>query len=152
MTLEIFGSLFKPRLAPVIDRDASFEKLGLTLKNHVNTIFGRSLAIRDVDSGSDNAVEIELNNLTTPYYDIEHFGVSFVASPRHADVMVISGAITHNMAVAVKKTFEAMPQPRWVVAVGDDACGLGLVKDSYAVLGAVEKLLPVDLKIPGNPP
>jgi Ni,Fe-hydrogenase III small subunit len=126
--------------------------VGLTLKNEIDRIFGRSLAIREVDSGSDNAAEIELNNLGTPHYDIERFGVSFVASPRHADVIVITGAVTMAMAEAARKTFEAMPQPGWVVAVGDDACGTGLVKDSYAVLGAADKILPVDFKIPGNPP
>jgi Ni,Fe-hydrogenase III small subunit len=105
-----------------------------------------------LDSGSDNATEIELNNLGTPHYDVERFGVSFVASPRHADIIVITGAVTLAMAEAARKTYEAMPQPGWVVAVGDDACGTGLVRDSYAVLGGAAKILPVDIKIPGNPP
>ncbi|MDO8490667.1 MAG: NADH-quinone oxidoreductase subunit NuoB, partial [Dehalococcoidia bacterium] len=105
-----------------------------------------------VDSGSDNATEIELVNLTTPYYDIERFGVSFVASPRHADVLIITGAVTHNMEIAVKKTYEAMPSPKFVIAVGDDACDGGIFKDTYAVNGGADTVLPVALKIPGNPP
>jgi Ni,Fe-hydrogenase III small subunit len=134
------------------DKDADFEAAGLALKREVEAIFGRNLAIREVDSGSDNAAEIELNNLATPYYDIERFGVSFVASPRHADIMVITGAVTLNMEEAALKTYEAMPSPKLVVAVGDDACDGGIFKDTYAVRGGADRILPVDLKIPGNPP
>ncbi|MDD4874345.1 MAG: NADH-quinone oxidoreductase subunit B family protein [Dehalococcoidales bacterium] len=129
-----------------------FHQVGIELKKNIDAVFGRSLAIRELDSGSDNAAEIELNNLGTPYYDIERFGISFVASPRHADIIVITGAVTHNMALAVKKTFEAMPQPGFVIAVGDDACNGGILKDTYAVMGGADKILPVDIKIPGNPP
>ncbi|MGB7725492.1 MAG: NADH-quinone oxidoreductase subunit NuoB [Dehalococcoidales bacterium] len=132
--------------------DEEFEKLGFKLKAEVNTIFGRSLAIRELDSGSDNAVEIEMNNLTTPYYDIERFGITFVASPRHADVLAISGAVTHNMEIAVRKTYDAMPSPKFVIAVGDDACHGGIFAGTYAVNGGADKIIPVDLKIPGNPP
>jgi Ni,Fe-hydrogenase III small subunit len=133
-------------------RDADFESCGLALKKEVQSIFGRNLTIREVDSGSDNATEIELNNLSTPYYDIERFGISFVASPRHADVMVITGAVTLNMELAVLKTYEAMPSTKFVVAIGDDACNGGIFKDSYAIRGGAEKVIQVDLKIPGNPP
>ncbi|MFY9814989.1 MAG: NADH-quinone oxidoreductase subunit B family protein [Dehalococcoidales bacterium] len=132
--------------------DEEFEKLGLKLKAEVNTIFGRSLAVRELDSGSDNAAEIEMNNLTTPYYDIERFGITFVASPRHADVLAISGAVTHNMEIAVRKTYDAMPSPKFVIAVGDDACHGGIFAGTYAVNGGADKIIPVDLKIPGNPP
>ena len=149
----LLNNILSPKRAGgVTFRDEEFEKAGPALKKEIDRVFGRSLAIREVDSGSDNAVEIELNNLSTPHYDVERFGVGFVASPRHADVIIITGPVTLAMAEAVKKTFEAMPQPGWVVAVGDDACGIGLVKDSYAVLGAADKILPVDFKIPGNPP
>jgi Ni,Fe-hydrogenase III small subunit len=144
-----FGHKIARDLEPGLDE---FQKLGMELKKNIDSVFGRSLAIRELDSGSDNAAEIELNNLSTPYYDIERYGISFVASPRHADVIVITGAVTHNMALAVKKTFEAMPQPGFVIAVGDDACNGGILKDSYAVLGGADKILPVDIKIPGNPP
>jgi Ni,Fe-hydrogenase III small subunit len=132
--------------------DEEFEKLGFKLKAEVNTIFGRSLAVRELDSGSDNAVEIEMNNLTTPYYDIERFGITFAASPRHADVLAISGAVTHNMEIAVRKTYDAMPSPKFVIAVGDDACYGGIFAGTYAVNGGADKIIPVDLKIPGNPP
>ncbi len=149
---EIIKNIFSPKLTAKLPREPGFEALSVKLKSEIDATFGRSLAIRELDSGSDNATEIELNNLATPYYDIERFGVSFVASPRHADIIAITGAVTRNMAEAVKKTYAAMPQPGWVVAVGDDACGTGLVKDSFAVLGSADKALPVDMKIPGNPP
>ena len=133
-------------------KDEEFEAVGLSLKKEVDRVFGRSLAVRELDSGSDNSTEIELVNLTSPHYDVERFGVTFVASPRHADVLIVTGAVTLNMVVASKKTYDAMPNPKFVVAVGDDACGLGILKDSYGVLGAADKLFEVNLKIPGNPP
>ena len=132
--------------------DAELETLGVQLKEKVDKVFGRSLAIRELDAGSDNSTEIELNNLSTPYYDVERFGISFVASPRHADVLIVTGAITRNMEIAAKKTYDAMPAPKFVVAVGDDACGCGIMNNSYAVLGGADKIFKVDLKIPGNPP
>ena len=132
--------------------NAELEAVCVQLKEKVDRVFGRSLAIRELDAGSDNSTEIELNNLSTPYYDVERFGISFVASPRHADVLIVTGAITRNMEIAAKKTYEAMPAPKFVVAVGDDACGIGLQNESYAVLGGADKIFMVDLKIPGNPP
>ncbi|ODS42997.1 MAG: formate hydrogenlyase [Candidatus Altiarchaeales archaeon IMC4] len=146
-------NIVKPKVTEAFNfRDEEFEEFGIHLKKEIACIFGRSLAIRVVDSGSDNSPEIELVNLTAPYYDVERFGVSFVASPRHADVLVVTGAVTRNMEIAVRKTYDATPEPKFVVALGDDACGTGIFRDSYAVLGAVDKVLPVDLKIPGNPP
>ncbi|MCX6649337.1 MAG: NADH-quinone oxidoreductase subunit B family protein [Candidatus Bathyarchaeota archaeon] len=136
----------------IILEDEEFEAVGVQLKREIDAVFGRSLAIRVVDTGSDNSPEIELNNLATPHYDVERFGVSFVASPRHADVLAVTGPVTHNMAGALLKTYDATPSPKYVVAIGDDACGLGIFNDSYAIVGAVEKVIPVDLKIPGNPP
>ena len=133
-------------------RDANFEKIGVELRKDITSIFGRSLAIRELDSGSDNATEIELNNLSTPHYDIERFGVTFVASPRHADVLIVTGAITHNMEIAARKTYQAMPGPKFVIAVGDDACSGGIFRGTYAVNGGAETLFDVTLKIPGNPP
>ena len=151
--LEPFQNLFRSRLTDkTVLQDAEFEKLGIRLKEKVHSIFGRSLAIREVDSGSDNAAEIELNNLVNPYYDIERFGISFVASPRHADILVVTGAVTLNMETALIKTLEAMPCPKFVVAVGDDACDGGIFKNTYAVRGGADKVIPVDAKIPGNPP
>ncbi len=133
-------------------QDQELEKIGLSLKKEIDRVFGRSLAIRELDTGSDNAAEIELNNLSTPHYDVERFGISFVASPRHADALIITGAVTRNMELAAKKTYEAIPTPKFVIAVGDDACGCGILNDSYAVLGGAEKLFQIDLKIPGDPP
>jgi Ni,Fe-hydrogenase III small subunit len=133
-------------------KDEEFEALGIQLKGAVDKVFGRSLALRELDAGSDNSVEIELNNLSTPYYDVERFGITFVASPRHADMLIVTGAITRNMESAAKKTYDAIPEPKFVVAVGNDACGVGIQNESYAVLGGADKIFNVDLKIPGNPP
>ena len=132
--------------------DEEIEQLGREIRRGIDAVFGRSLAIRELDTGSDNATEIEINNLSNPYYDVERFGISFVASPRHADVLLVTGAVTHNMAIAARKSYEAMPSPKYVVAVGDDACDGGIYKGTYAVLGGAEKVFPVDMKIPGNPP
>ena len=148
-----FSCLLKAKVTenePV--RDDEIERIGHDLKREIDTVFGGSIAIRELDSGSDNAAEIEINNLNNAFYDIERFGVSFVASPRHADVLIVTGAVTHNMAGAVKATYDAMPSPKFVVAVGDDACNGGIFQGTYAVLGGAESILPVDLKIPGNPP
>ena len=142
----------KPATYSFLFTDAEFESIGVQLKEKVDKVFGRSLAIRELDAGSDNSAEIELNNLSTPYYDVERFGISFVASPRHADVLIVTGAITRNMEIAAKKTYDAMPAPKFVVAVGDDACGCGIINDSYAVLGGADKIFNVDMKICGNPP
>ena len=151
--LTVIKKIIGPKVTEnVMERDNEFERLGAELKREVNAIFGRSLFIRELDSGSDNSVEIELVNLTTPYYDVERFGVSFVASPRHADAIMITGAVTVNMSVAVKKVYEATPEPKWVIAVGDDACTGGVFKESYAVLGGAEKVIPIDMRILGNPP
>jgi Ni,Fe-hydrogenase III small subunit len=136
--------------APV--RDEEVEAIGCEIKTVIDAVFGRSLAIRELDTGSDNAAEIEINNLNNPLYDVERFGISFVASPRHADVLMVTGAVTHNMAIAAMKTYDAMPSPKFVIAVGDDACNGGIFAGTYAVLGGADKLFPVDLKIPGNPP
>jgi Ni,Fe-hydrogenase III small subunit len=133
-------------------RDEAVEAIGREIKVEINAVFGRSLAIRELDTGSDNAAEIEINNLNNPFYDVERFGITFVASPRHADVLMVTGAITHNMAIAARKTYDAMPAPKFVLAVGDDACNGGIFAGTYAVLGGAEKLFPVDLKIPGDPP
>lgn len=149
----LLNNLITPKWTEDVQfKDIEFEELGIRLKHKIDKIFGKSLAIREVDTGSDNSPEIELVNLTTPYYDVERFGISFAASPRHADVLVVTGPVTHNMAIALKKTYEATPEPRLVIALGDDACDGGIFKESYAVVGGVDKAVPVDIKIPGNPP
>jgi len=148
-----FSCLLKPKVTPdTVVRDEEIEAIGREIRCQIDSVFGHSLAIRELDTGSDNATEIELNNLSNPYYDVERFGISFVASPRHADVLIVTGAVTHNMAIAARKTYDAMPSPKYVVAVGDDACTGGIFAGSYAVLGGADTILPVDMKIPGNPP
>ena len=132
--------------------DSDIEAIGREIKREIDAVCSRSLVIRELDTGSDNAAEIEINNLTNPFYDIERFGITFTASPRHADVLLVTGAVTHNMTIAAKKTYEAMPSPKFVIAVGDDACNGGIFAETYAVLGGADTILPVDLKIPGNPP
>src|SRR3989338_919682 len=132
--------------------DKELKRLHHELKRGISSVFGRSLAIREVDTGSDGSPEIELVNLTNPYYDIEQYGITFVASPRHADVLIVTGPVTCNMLTPLRKVYEATPSPKWVIALGDDACGNGIFKDSYAVIGSVDKVIPVDIKIPGNPP
>jgi Ni,Fe-hydrogenase III small subunit len=113
---------------------------------------GRSLAIRQIDAGSCNGCELEINALNNPYYDLERFGLKFVASPRHADVLMVTGPVTRNMVEALERTYRATPDPKWVVAVGDCAFDGGLFKGGYAVLGGVGERIPVDLHLRGCPP
>jgi Ni,Fe-hydrogenase III small subunit len=113
---------------------------------------GRSLRIRAVDAGSTNAEELELLALGNAYYDIERFGLSFVASPRHADVLMVTGPVVRNLEGALRSTYEAAPHPCMVVAVGDGACTGGIWRGSYAVVGAVDEVIPVHIRIPGDPP
>jgi Ni,Fe-hydrogenase III small subunit len=134
-------------------QDAAFEEVGSQVATVIKSLYGgRSLRIRAVDGGSSNAEEIELTALNNAYYDIDRFGLSFVASPRHADMLFVTGPITRNLETAVRTTYEAAPQPCLVVAIGDGACDGGIWKDSYAVVGGVDKVIPVDIKIPGDPP
>lgn len=129
------------------------EKIGVELRDIIRNLYGgRSLRIRAVDGGSTNAEEIELTAISNAYYDIERFGLSFVASPRHADMLFVTGPVTRNLERAVRTTYEAAPQPCIVVAVGDGACTGGIWKGSYAVVGPVESVIPVHIKIPGDPP
>ena len=116
------------------------------------TRLGRSLAIRAVDAGSCNGCELELHAVNNPVYDLERFGIRFVASPRHADVLLVTGPVTVNMAEALKRTYDAAPAPKWVVALGDCGRDGGCFAGTYAVLGGVDTVLPVDLHIPGCPP
>jgi Ni,Fe-hydrogenase III small subunit len=113
---------------------------------------GRSLAIREVDAGSCNACELEIHALNNAFYDLERFGLRFVASSRHADVLLVTGPVTKNMRVALERTYAATPDPKWVVAVGNCAVDGGLFSGSYAVTGGVNKVVPVDLHIRGCPP
>lgn len=130
----------------------SLEVIGQKLKERTDKIFGRSLHIREVDAGSCNGCEIEIVGLNSPIYDVERFGVHFVASPRHADLLLVTGPVTRNMELALRKTYDAMPEPRLVVAVGACGCSGGIFGRNYATVGAVDAVIPVDLYIPGCPP
>lgn len=126
--------------------------LGKKIQAQVKRLLGRSLAIRQVDAGSDNACEQELVALSNTFYDIERFGIHFVASPKHADMLMVTGPVTRNMATALLRAYSATPDPKIVVAVGDDAIHGGLFKGSYAVLDGVDAVIPVNYGIPGDPP
>jgi Ni,Fe-hydrogenase III small subunit len=150
----LFEILLKPPLtesAPSADESALAE-LACALERSVRRRLGRSLAIRQVDAGSCNGCELEINALNNAYYDLERFGIRFVASPRHADVLLVTGPVTHNMREALERTYEATPAPKWVVSVGGCARNGGCFAGSYAVVGGVSEVVPVDLHIPGCPP
>ncbi len=124
----------------------------LDLQKKVAGIFGRSLRIRQVDAGSCNACEWECTALTNPVYDIQRFGIDFVASPRHADALLVSGPVSRQMELALRKTYLAIPEPRLVIACGDCAADGGVYRGSYAVADGVAQVIPVDCVIPGCPP
>ena len=131
-------------------RDA--EALGRELSDRVRSRLKRSLHIRHMDAGSDNGTDWELNSLLNPIYDVQRLGIDVVASPRHADLLFVTGPVTRNLATALRLTYEAMPRPAIVVAAGAEACGGGVLQGSYAHAGGVDAVLPVDVYIPGDPP
>ena len=133
-------------------KDGEVEIVGKKIAAKVAKLFRGSLAIREVDAGSTNACEQELTALGNSYYDVERFGIHFVASPRHADMLMVTGPVSRNMKEALIRTYEATPDPKIVVAVGDDAIDGGIFKGSYAVLDGVHNVIPVDFRIPGDPP
>jgi Ni,Fe-hydrogenase III small subunit len=140
-----------PVAAPAVE-EAHLAELGRRLDEAARARLGRSLSIREVDAGSCNGCELEIHALNNPYYDLERFGLRFVASPRHADVLMVTGPVTTNMREALERTYAATPDPKWVVAVGDCALDGGLFAGSYAVIGGVSQVVPVDLHIRGCPP
>jgi Ni,Fe-hydrogenase III small subunit len=137
--------------APSAD-DAEIAELAAQLGGTARRKLGRSLAIREVDAGSCNGCELEIHALNNAFYDIERFGLKFVASPRHADVLLVTGPVSKNMREGLLRTYNATPDPKWVVAVGDCAANGGIFAGSYAVEGGVRNVVPVDLHIPGCPP
>jgi Ni,Fe-hydrogenase III small subunit len=137
--------------APTRD-DASVAELAARVDQAARRRLGRTLAIREVDAGSCNGCELEIHALNNVLYDLERFGLRFVASPRHADVLLVTGPVTANMREALERTYQATPDPKWVVAVGDCARNGGVFSGSYACIGGVSAVVPVDLHIPGCPP
>ena len=137
--------------APSVE-EAALAELANSVDRAAKRRLGRSLSIREVDAGSCNGCELEIHALQNAFYDLERFGLRFVASPRHADVLLVTGPVTKNMREALERTYNATPDPKWVVAVGDCAADGGIFAGSYAVAGGVSKVVPVDLHIRGCPP
>jgi len=130
----------------------TFDEIGNDLKNKIDKTFGRSLAIREIDAGSCNGCEIEISALNNPIYDIEQFGIHFVASPRHADILLVTGPASKNMEKALKIAYDSTPEPKMVIAVGACACSGGIFGQNYATTGGIDGIVPVDVFIPGCPP
>jgi len=154
MRRTLFESLTRRPLTerPPVPDDPALAELAANVDRAARRKLGRSLAIRAVDAGSCNGCELEIHALNNAFYDLERFGLRFVASPRHADVLMVTGPVTKNMREALKRTYNAMPDPKWVVAIGDCAADGGLFSGSYAVVGGVDCVVPVDLHIRGCPP
>jgi len=134
------------------DTEVSLEELGMELQSKISKLYGRSLMIREVDAGSCNGCDLEINALTNPFNEIERFGINFVASPRHADMLLVTGICTRNMQEALLKTYHATPDPKLVVAVGACACSGGIFRDTYASGNGIDSIVPVDVYIRGCPP
>jgi Ni,Fe-hydrogenase III small subunit len=145
----IHGPLTEP--APEPD-EAGLAELAKAVNRAAHARLGRSLSIRHIDAGSCNGCELEIHALSNAFYDLERLGLRFVASPRHADVLTVTGPVTKSMREALKRTYDATPDPKWVIAVGACAADGGLFAGSYAVEGGVKDVVPVDLTIPGCPP
>jgi Ni,Fe-hydrogenase III small subunit len=137
---------------PPSKTDPEIAELAASLNRLSRHKLGRSLAIREIDAGSCNGCELEIHALNNVFYDLERFGLRFVASPRHADVLMVTGPVTKNMREALERTYNATPDPKWVVAIGDCAADGGIFAGSYAVAGGVSGIIPVDLHIRGCPP
>jgi Ni,Fe-hydrogenase III small subunit len=150
----LFESLVRRPLteAPPAKDEDMLAELSASVDRAARRRLGRSLSIREVDAGSCNGCELEIHALNNAFYDLERFGLRFVASPRHADVLLVTGPVTRNMREALERTYNATPDPKWVVAVGDCAVDGGLFSGSYAVVGGVAAVVPVDLHVRGCPP
>ena len=142
----------KATITPPAPGAAALEEVARALGERARQRLGRSLAIREIDAGSCNGCELEIHAINNPVYDVERFGLKFVASPRHADVLLVTGPVTKNMREALERTYNATPNPKWVISLGDCALDGGCFAASYAVAGGVSSIIPVDLHIPGCPP
>jgi Ni,Fe-hydrogenase III small subunit len=151
--MQLFAKIFK---VGIVTEPLAAEREALELARQVDAktkkLLGRAVGIRQVDAGSCNGCELEITGLTSPVYDLERFGLHFVASPRHADMLLVTGPVTRNMEVPLRKTYEATPAPKIVVAVGDCAQTCGVFKGSYAIAGSVDTVIPVDVFVHGCPP
>lgn len=154
--LKLFWKILKNKKTvipqSIIDQNQDVTVIGEKLQHKVRKLFNGSLAIREVAAGSDNSVEQELIALTNSYYDVERFGIHFVASPKHADMLLVSGPVSRNMVHALKVAYDCTPDPKIVVAVGDGAINGGIYKGSYATVDGVKNVIPVHFEIPGDPP
>ncbi len=153
--LRLFQKILKTGIVTELakaPKDTELEQLGIEIKRHIDKKFSGSIAIREVDAGSCNGCELEIHALNNPFYDIERFGIHFVASPRHADVLLVTGPVSRHMQTALLRTYEATPDPKWVIAAGDCAACGGEFGVSYASCGAVSNVIPVDVVISGCPP
>jgi Ni,Fe-hydrogenase III small subunit len=152
----LFGKILKTPVVTepvaVSEDDRRINLIVGQIEERTRKLIGRSLHIRAVDAGSCNGCEIEITGLTGPHYDLERFGLHFVASPRHADCLLVTGPVTRNMAEPLRLTYEATPDPKIVIAVGDCAHDCGVFKGGYAVAGSVAEIIPVDVTVPGCPP
>ena len=149
----LFSKIFRTGIVtePLAGDDAAVA-VARELAAQTRRLLGRAVAIREVDAGSCNGCELEISGLTGPVYDSERFGIHFVASPRHADLLLVTGPVTRNMEVPLRKTWEATPEPKLVVAVGDCARTCGVFRGGYGVVGSVDRVVPVDVYVDGCPP
>ncbi|WP_018078358.1 NADH-quinone oxidoreductase subunit B family protein [Thiobacillus denitrificans] len=150
----ILQKIFKTGIVsePAPQADPALRTHEQALHADILKVFGQSVAIRHLDAGSCNGCELEIHALNGPHYNIEGMGVKFVASPRHADVLLVTGPVSRNLETALKRTHDAIPEPKWVIAVGDCGCSGGLFGESYASCGRVSNVIPVDVEVPGCPP
>jgi len=150
----LFQKIFRTGIVtePLDPEDSDAVQVVHQIDAAAQKLLGRALAIREVDAGSCNGCEIEISGLTSPVYDSERFGIHFVASPRHADMLLVTGPVTRNMEVPLRKAYDATPDPKLVVAVGDCARTCGVFQGSYAVAGSVDQVIPVDVFVAGCPP
>jgi len=142
----------KATIAPPGAGTEALEEIARALGARARQRLGRSLAIREIDAGSCNGCELEIHALGNPYYNLEGLGIKFVASPRHADLLLVTGPVSKHMAIALRRTYDATPEPKLVVAAGDCGCTGGIFGEGYATLGRVANVIPVDVTVPGCPP